>query len=158
MEGTHTNEGRFIGDVARLLGVSQRMVRYYEQLGLVKSERLPGGFRIFHDAQIDRLKTALSLKDIGIPLEEIGRLFQLKQDGARVKETAPEVLPYLKAKLASLKEMVAKHNSWIKELKNIIDLIEGCHDCYKSYDKAICKECVDDKTHHRIPSLMKTVL
>ena len=44
-----------IGELANATGVSTRSVRYYEELGLVRSARTPGGWRDFEPAMIERV-------------------------------------------------------------------------------------------------------
>lgn len=45
-----------IGEVAERVGLSLRTVRYYEEMGLITPEkRTDGGFRLYTDANIDRL-------------------------------------------------------------------------------------------------------
>lgn len=44
-----------IGELAEETGVSPRSLRYYEEQGLVRSERTPGGWRDFHPAMVERV-------------------------------------------------------------------------------------------------------
>ena len=78
-----------IGEVAERTGLTQRALRYYEELGLlIPSERLEGGFRVYTEddvqrlGEIQRLKEVLgaSLKDIKTMLEAGEGLKVLKAD------------------------------------------------------------------------------
>ena len=44
-----------IGELAEASGVSARSLRYYEQIGLLRSERTPGGWRDFDESMIERV-------------------------------------------------------------------------------------------------------
>ncbi|MER7170905.1 MerR family transcriptional regulator [Streptomyces mesophilus] len=44
-----------IGELAEASGVSTRSLRYYEQHGLIRSERTPGGWRDFDDSMVERV-------------------------------------------------------------------------------------------------------
>jgi DNA-binding transcriptional MerR regulator len=44
-----------IGELADASGVSPRSLRYYESLGLIRSERTPGGWREFDDSMVERV-------------------------------------------------------------------------------------------------------
>jgi MerR family Zn(II)-responsive transcriptional regulator of zntA len=147
-----------IGDVADELNISQRTVRYYEELGLISAERSDGGYRVFNEAQIERLRTILALKEIGMPLEEIRGLLKLRQHGVTGSETSTKLLEYLKTKTGSLKETIKRYNSVIKELEDVIKIIEGCKKCHAKASEATCERCVDDKTRHHVPPLMKSLL
>ncbi|MFI5658542.1 HEAT repeat domain-containing protein [Streptomyces sp. NPDC051684] len=63
-----------IGEVARRSGVSARMLRHYESLGLVRpSERTGSGYREYSGDDIRRIFHIESLRSLGLPLREIGR-------------------------------------------------------------------------------------
>lgn len=147
-----------IGDVADELNISQRTVRYYEELGLISADRSGGGYRVFSETQLERLKTILALKEIGMQLEEIRNLLQLRQHGVTGSETAAKLLEYLRSKTNNLKGMVKKYNAVIKELEDVIQIIEGCKKCHSKASEATCERCVDDKTRHHVPPLMKSLL
>lgn len=61
-----------IGEVARLSGVSARMLRHYEEIGLVTpSDRTSGGYREYGDADLRRLFEVESLRSLGLSLAEV---------------------------------------------------------------------------------------
>ncbi|MFJ8925521.1 MerR family transcriptional regulator [Streptomyces sp. NPDC102364] len=63
-----------IGEVARRSGVSARMLRHYESLGLVRpSERTGSGYREYSGDDIRRIFHIESLRSLGLSLREIGR-------------------------------------------------------------------------------------
>lgn len=70
-----------IGEVADSVGLSLRSIRYYEEIGLVApSGRTDGGFRIYTDSDVERLRLVKALKPIGMPLETIGELLGAADD------------------------------------------------------------------------------
>ena len=60
-----------IGDVATRTGLTQRTLRYYEELGLLGADRDSGGRRRYDAAAIDRLYRIRLLRDLGTPLAEV---------------------------------------------------------------------------------------
>lgn len=61
-----------IQKLARLSGVSSRTLRYYDQIGLLPPKRInSSGYRIYGQAEVDRLQQILFLKNFGVKLEEI---------------------------------------------------------------------------------------
>ncbi|WP_116115262.1 MerR family transcriptional regulator [Austwickia chelonae] len=71
-----------IGEIARTSGVSTRMLRHYDALGLVRPEgRTPGGYRDYSDADIQRLFQVEALRTMGLPLKQIGTALETP-DGA----------------------------------------------------------------------------
>ncbi|GGK80091.1 MerR family transcriptional regulator [Ornithinimicrobium pekingense] len=63
---------RHIGEVAELTGLSHRTIRYYEEMGLVSpAARTDGGFRLYDQARLDRLRLITPMKPLGYSIEEI---------------------------------------------------------------------------------------
>ncbi len=64
-----------IGEVAERVGLSLRTIRYYEEAGLVTpSDRSPGGFRLYTEADCERLRLVRRMKPLGFTLEEMCEL------------------------------------------------------------------------------------
>lgn len=151
-------KGRCIGDVVKRLGVSPRTIRYYEEIGLIRAERSNGGFRIFSDPQIEKLKTILVLKEVGMSLEEIKDFVGLRHHGETGAKIAPHLIDALRAKAKELKSMVENYNAVLKELNQTISIIETCRHCNNTAEGSACEKCIDSKTHNKTPPLLKTLL
>ncbi|MER5830888.1 HEAT repeat domain-containing protein [Streptomyces sp. NPDC002130] len=66
-----------IGDVARRSGVSARMLRHYDALGLVRpTGRTVGGYREYSAADVRRIFHVESLRSLGLSLKQIGRALE----------------------------------------------------------------------------------
>jgi MerR family transcriptional regulator, repressor of the yfmOP operon len=64
-----------IGELANYLEMSQRTIRYYEEIGLLNSiKRIEGGRRVYTDADLRRLKLIKRLKIMGMTLSEMQEL------------------------------------------------------------------------------------
>ncbi|WP_037065838.1 MerR family transcriptional regulator [Pseudonocardia acaciae] len=63
-----------IGELARRAGVTTRAVRYYEQLGLVSSNRLHNGYRDYEDAAVLRVRNINRLLGTGLSSHEVREL------------------------------------------------------------------------------------
>ena len=75
-----------IQEVAAEIGLTPRSIRYYEEIGLVTpSGRTEGGFRLYTDADIERLGLVKALKPVGLTLEALRELIEcvdVLRDGA----------------------------------------------------------------------------
>lgn len=61
-----------VGDVARLSGVTVRTLHHYDEVGLLSpSTRTDAGYRLYDDRDIDRLRTILTYRELGLGLDEI---------------------------------------------------------------------------------------
>jgi DNA-binding transcriptional MerR regulator len=75
MTGIRTDELRTVGAVARLAGVTVRTLHHYDEIGLVSpSGRSPAGYRLYDEADLDRLHAVLAYRELGFGLEEISAL------------------------------------------------------------------------------------
>ncbi|MGZ9827497.1 MerR family transcriptional regulator [Tsukamurella ocularis] len=73
------NEGRpaqhTVGTIARLTGISVRTLHHYDEIGLVvPSGRTSAGYRVYDDADVERLHQVLTYRELGFPLEQIATL------------------------------------------------------------------------------------
>ena len=68
-----------IGEVAEAVGLSLRTIRHYEEVGLVPpSGRTSGGFRLYTDDDIERLRLVKHMKPLDFSLEEMRDLLQVR--------------------------------------------------------------------------------
>ncbi|TWS23403.1 MerR family transcriptional regulator [Tsukamurella sputi] len=64
-----------VGAVARLTGVSVRTLHHYDEIALVvPSDRTRAGYRVYSDADVERLHQVLTYRELGFPLEQIATL------------------------------------------------------------------------------------
>lgn len=99
-----------IGQASKASGVSQRMIRHYEAIGLIpEAARRDSGYRDYDELDVHRLKFIARSRDLGFPIEEIGKLLALWQDRGRasgeVKALALARVEELKRKERELREM-----------------------------------------------------
>lgn len=66
-----------IGEVAERLGMSQRTIRHYDDLGIVKpSARTSGGFRLYTEADVRRFELIRPFRSLGIGLDTARSVLQ----------------------------------------------------------------------------------
>ena len=99
-----------IGNAARMSGVSTKMIRYYEQTGLIpKAARHDSGYRDYDDADVHRLRFIRRARDLGFTVEQMADLLALWRDRERasgeVKKIALEHVEILERKAEELKAM-----------------------------------------------------
>jgi len=61
---------------AALAGVTVKTLHHYDRLGLLRPQRTPAGYRVYSDADLQRLAQIAALKLVGVPLKEIAPLLQ----------------------------------------------------------------------------------
>ncbi|RVH24474.1 Cu(I)-responsive transcriptional regulator [Sinorhizobium meliloti] len=111
-----------IGQASNASGVSSKMIRYYEQIGLIKpAHRTASSYRTYGDNDVHTLRFVRRARDLGFSVEQIKELLALWRDRSRassdVKAVALEHVAELERKIAAIQEMA-------KTLKH---LASHCH-------------------------------
>jgi len=71
-----------VGEVARLSRVSVRTLHHYDAIGLLApSGRSPGGYRLYSEADLGRLRQILVYRELEFGLDEIARMLSDRQEG-----------------------------------------------------------------------------
>jgi Cu(I)-responsive transcriptional regulator len=111
-----------IGAASEASGVSQRMIRHYEKIGLVPAPaRRESGYRDYSQADVHRLRFIANARDLGFPIEEIRTLLGLWSDQGR---SSAEVKAVAEARAA---ELGRKARALDAMRRTLIDLARSCH-------------------------------
>ena len=99
-----------IGQAAKASGVSAKMIRYYEQTGLITAaDRKDSGYRDYSATDVHMLRFIRRARDLGFSVAEIGDLLNLWRDetrqSAEVKRLAQGHIDALERKIADMQDM-----------------------------------------------------
>lgn len=112
-EGTYA-----IGEISRLVDLSQRTIRYYEEIGLLLSvRRIENGKRVYTDHDVRRLKFINRLKVLGLSLAEMVELEKIYRKQRNNREILPKLLDILDERAAQIDERVAQLVALKKEIR-----------------------------------------
>jgi MerR family copper efflux transcriptional regulator len=100
-----------IGQAAQASGVSAKMLRYYESIGLIPAAvRTAAGYRTYTQSDVETLRFIRRARDLGLSIERIRVLVGLWHGGRpsrEVKRVALEHVAELQASIAALTAMCA---------------------------------------------------
>ncbi len=114
-----------IAEVARLVDLTPRAIRHYEGMGLLRPSRSKGAYRLYDDADVERLRTIRSLRDdAGLSIADIRELLEddqhtlqarqaweaarTAQDRVALRRIAMERIERLDRRIALLEDKVAR--------------------------------------------------
>jgi len=112
-----------IGEASKASGVSAKMIRYYEQIGLIPpAERKSSGYRFYTQEDIHRLHFIRRARDLGFSVAEIGDLLGLWNDRSR---QSADVKRLAQAHIAELEQRIEKLRQMTGTLQTLIDCCAG---------------------------------
>ena len=110
-----------IGEAARASGLPPKTIRYYEEIGLVRSDRRGNNYRDYSETALHNLRFLQRARALGFSIEECRRLLSLYADKRRasadVRRLAEQHIGEIDEKIAELKAM----------RKTLSALVHACH-------------------------------
>ncbi len=109
-----------VKQVCQQLNINAQTIYYYERIGLISPQRTESGYRLFSPEDIEALYFILQVKSLGLTLEEIRELLNLKKDRSL---SCQAVYNQLKEKIG---EIEAKINQLQRLKTELIPLLKQC--------------------------------
>lgn len=118
MQSSHYN----IGQASKASGISTKMIRHYEEVGLLPAaSRTFSGYRTYNHQDVHMLRFIRHARDLGFSIKQIGDLLSLWRDkhrpSSKVKTLASEHIEMLNQKIQELNNMKAA----------LMRLVSCCH-------------------------------
>jgi len=108
-----------IGELANLLELSPRTIRYYEEIGLLNSiKRIESGKRVYTDKDFQRLKFIQRLKHLGLTLSEMNELEDIYQIHRTNRKVLPRLLELLDNHAGKIDERIHNLNRLKEDILN----------------------------------------
>ncbi len=111
-----------IGETSKATGVSQRMIRHYEGIGLMpQPDRRDNGYRDYPPRSVERLRFIANARDLGFSLDEIAALLSLWDDRDRASSEVKAIA------LRHADDLARKATALEAMRGALLDLAEGCN-------------------------------
>lgn len=106
-----------VGDLAKLTGLTVRTLRYYDQIGLFSpSAQTDSGHRLYSEPDLSRLHQILSLKELGLSLDEIKSVVI----GGQVSP-----LEIVHLQIGRIQEQMKRQQKLLEQLGRVVELMQG---------------------------------
>ncbi|MCD1260963.1 MerR family transcriptional regulator [Paenibacillus athensensis] len=108
-----------VGDIAKLTGLTIRTLHFYDQIGLFSpSGQSDSGHRLYHESDLPRLHQILSLKELGLSLEEVKAVL----DGGQI---SPLDVMYMQ--MDRIKQHIRQQQTLLEQLGHVVKHMQGDH-------------------------------
>ncbi|MCQ1569653.1 Cu(I)-responsive transcriptional regulator [Neorhizobium galegae] len=112
-----------IGEASSASGVSAKMIRYYEEIGLIRPMGRSGNnYRVYGEEEVHILRFIKRARNLGFSLEEAQTLLKLWQDKSRESAAVKDVAT---AHIGDLERRIAEMQGMLKTLKHLASCCGG---------------------------------
>ncbi|MEV8510878.1 MerR family transcriptional regulator [Dactylosporangium sp. NPDC051484] len=113
-----------IGQAAAELGIEAHVLRHWERIGVLAVRRSANGYRSYDDEALERARTVLRLRRVGLSLPEVA---------AAMAPTRSVAQAVVQAKITSLQQEIIRRKQAIVFLQHTLDCrhryLDDCPDC-----------------------------
>lgn len=113
-----------IGELAARTGAGERLLRYYERVGLLSARRRHNGYREYDADAVERVRQIRELLAAGLPTREIRRIIDCAHPDGSL-DACPGVLDTLRARLLELDARAAELTAARAALREAITTTES---------------------------------
>jgi len=145
-----------VGDLARQTGKSVRALRLYEELDLLHPvARSNGGFRLYDDSALRRIRWIELLQEAGLSLHQIQSLLKAWHGSRYGPEAMDVVRETFQKKLTETREAITRHEALARELEGTLEYLRTCQVCRPPRTtQQDCPHCPEDHGMKEEPALV----
>ena len=111
-----------IGVVARKSGLPAKTIRYYEDIGLVRADRKPNGYRDYSEEHLNTLRFLARARSLGFSIEDCRQLLSLYEDRDRASS---DVKTLASAHIREVEKKIVELEGIRATLSSLVDACQG---------------------------------
>lgn len=146
------------GEMARRSNNTLRTVRFYEEEGILRPvKRSDGGHRLFEPSELDRLQLVTDLRALGLSLDDIKAVLELKSSGASASDAAKKALLAVDERIRDLRAKLATLTRLEQDLRATADVLHVCVACNDASFPESCAKCTKLGDTNELPRGMRVL-
>jgi len=142
-----------IGEVAELLKITVRAIRYYEEEELLEPHRTNGGTRLYSEQHLARLKAIIHLTENGFPLEIIRLIGKTRETCSTGNEGSKKISNIIENSILDIEEKINNLKNLKLELSAAKKQVIKCKGCKNEPSSEGCPSCPVNKKLNKIEIL-----
>ena len=137
-----------VGELAKVVQKTVRAMHLYEELGLLRPvSRSAGGYRLYTEAAVARVKWITRMQDLGFSLVEVQGFLRNWEASKNGPAGMGKVRAVFEAKLAETRATIARLSNLERELEASVAYLELCGGCEPTHKQQHCG-CCDQPGHN----------
>ena len=134
-----------IGEVAELLDITVRTIRYYEEEGLLEPHRTKGGTRLYSEQHINRLKAILHFTENGFALDVVRLIGNTRETCLTGNEGSEKISTIIDDSIQDIEDKIHKLSSLRSDLSAAKKQVKKCRGCTNQPSSEGCPTCSINK-------------
>ena len=132
-----------VGDLAKATDKTVRAIHHYEKLGLLlPAKRSKGGYRLYAQDAVDRVRWIHKLNDMGMTLSQIRQILASWEESASAPRAMAKIREVYRQKLDEVRAQAARLKALESELSTSLKYLETCESvCHPEKLVETCSEC-----------------
>ena len=148
-----------IGQVSKKARVTLRTIRYYEELGLIEPVvRTKGGFRLYTEESVERLRFIQGLKLLDFPLSKIKEMFKIRQIAQSGDEASHRIMHLLQSQQREAIRKKGQYEKMLQEIQATMELVTECYGCETKPTYEACSSCGIISHPRELPLPLRAIL
>lgn len=148
-----------IGQVSKKARVTLRTIRYYEELGLIEPTiRTKGGFRLYTEESIGRVRFIQGLKLLDFPLAKIKEMFTIREMAQSGDEASHRIMRLLRNQQREAMKKKGQYEKMLQEIRATMELVRECYGCETKPSCEACRSCEIISQRGKLPLPLRAIL
>ncbi|HEY2954193.1 MAG TPA: MerR family transcriptional regulator [Candidatus Eisenbacteria bacterium] len=141
--------------MAHRTGKTVRAIHLYEELGLLQPQtRSSGGFRLYQERAVERVRWIDLLHGLGFSLQEMRGVLEKWWNADLGPAAMDELRDLFRRKLEETREAMRRHEQLARELEEGLSYLETCRECATPSTVKVCVNCQQDHGMKEEPALV----